>query len=368
MPLYMDFHVGQGLTAEDVANAHQLDLAVQDELNCNCLTYWFDEGSGSAYCLIEAPNKETAVEVHNRSHKQLPDEIIEVDKRVVKAFLGRVIDPAVVDYIIDNKIKVFNDPAFRVILTIAMLPKRLLIHKYGEEKSNTMLTETSGFISKAIGNHKGVTADSSANEFIATFESPVQAYLCAMKIMDNQSLLSKDLNLRMTVHAGNPVDGDPELFGATLKQSRFLCNESKDKMVNITYTVDDLLQKSGINVDRKKIRCLSKEDEGFLKKLIKILHDNWQDPEFDIKIFSKDLLISKSQLYRKCIKLTGHSPNNILNNFRLNQAIKILDSKGKNIAETTFDTGFNSPSYFTKCFHKRFGINPNNYLKTQMTI
>ena len=103
MPLYMDLHIGQGLTSEDVAKAHQLDLAIQDDFNCNCLTYWFDETRSNVYCLIEAPNKEAVVRLHKKAHEQLPDEIIEVDKRVVKAFLGRTMDPTIVDYMIDRK-------------------------------------------------------------------------------------------------------------------------------------------------------------------------------------------------------------------------------------------------------------------------
>lgn len=109
MPIFMDLHVGQGITSEDVAMAHQLDLKYQDNFNCRCLTYWVDEKMGSAYCLIETTSKESVIELHDHSHAQLPDEIIEVDRRVVKVFLGRLHEPVIADYMVDSKIKLFHD-------------------------------------------------------------------------------------------------------------------------------------------------------------------------------------------------------------------------------------------------------------------
>jgi hypothetical protein len=65
VPLYMDIHRNvEGLTAEAVANAHQKDLEVQDEHGVQCLNYWYDEGTGTVFCLFEAPSKEAADAVH----------------------------------------------------------------------------------------------------------------------------------------------------------------------------------------------------------------------------------------------------------------------------------------------------------------
>jgi hypothetical protein len=79
MPLFMDVHNKvEGLTAEAVAGAHQRDLEVQDQHGVNYLKYWFDEGSGKVFCLVEAPNAEAAITVHREAHGLLPDEITEV--------------------------------------------------------------------------------------------------------------------------------------------------------------------------------------------------------------------------------------------------------------------------------------------------
>jgi hypothetical protein len=79
MPLYMDVHKHvEGLTADAVAGAHQRDLEVQAKHDVKYLKYWFDEGTGTVFCLCEAPSKEAAVAVHREAHGLLADEIIEV--------------------------------------------------------------------------------------------------------------------------------------------------------------------------------------------------------------------------------------------------------------------------------------------------
>jgi len=75
----MDIHQHvEGLTAEAVAQAHQADLKTQQKYDVKYLRYWFDEGTGKVFCLIEAPNKEAAIAVHKEAHGLLADELIEV--------------------------------------------------------------------------------------------------------------------------------------------------------------------------------------------------------------------------------------------------------------------------------------------------
>lgn len=79
MPLYMDIHHHiEGLTADAVAHAHEADLNTQAAHGVKYLRYWFDEGAGKVFCLIEAPNKEAAIAVHREAHGLVADEVIEV--------------------------------------------------------------------------------------------------------------------------------------------------------------------------------------------------------------------------------------------------------------------------------------------------
>ena len=81
MPLYMDHHHKvDGLTADAVAGAHQRDLEVQGKHGVEYLKYWFDEGSGAVFCLVNAPTKEAAAAVHREAHGLEADDITEVQE------------------------------------------------------------------------------------------------------------------------------------------------------------------------------------------------------------------------------------------------------------------------------------------------
>lgn len=79
MPVYMDIHKGvEGLTTAAVTEAHRKDLEVQGKYGVKYLKYWYDEGTGTVFCLCEAPNKAAAKAVHREAHGGVADEIIEV--------------------------------------------------------------------------------------------------------------------------------------------------------------------------------------------------------------------------------------------------------------------------------------------------
>ncbi len=79
MTLYMDIHYKiHGLNAEAIMAAHAKDLQVQGKYGVNYLKYWFDESTGKAFCLVEAPSREAATAVHREAHGLVADEIIEV--------------------------------------------------------------------------------------------------------------------------------------------------------------------------------------------------------------------------------------------------------------------------------------------------
>src|SRR3990170_1004599 len=89
MPIYMDVHnKAQGLTVDDVVQGHTQDLQIQEQYGVRYLRYWFNREAGKIFCLVEAPSVVAAVSVHEKGHGMLPDEIIEVEKTLVQAFLG----------------------------------------------------------------------------------------------------------------------------------------------------------------------------------------------------------------------------------------------------------------------------------------
>ena len=80
MKLFLDVHhFGPGkVSAQDVAGAHQKDLAVGPKHDVTYLSYWLDEKTGTVTCLSEAPNAEAALATHKEAHGLIPDSIAEV--------------------------------------------------------------------------------------------------------------------------------------------------------------------------------------------------------------------------------------------------------------------------------------------------
>ena len=81
MPLFMDVHsIGGGVSAKDVADAHMKDLETQGAHGVNYKSYWVDENAGKIFCLVEAPDAETARTVHRETHGLVADRIYEVEQ------------------------------------------------------------------------------------------------------------------------------------------------------------------------------------------------------------------------------------------------------------------------------------------------
>jgi hypothetical protein len=82
MPLFMDVHesLPEGAGAKDVAAAHAADVKTQEKYGVNYLKYWVDENDGKVFCLVEAPDADTAIRVHREAHGLVADRIHEVEE------------------------------------------------------------------------------------------------------------------------------------------------------------------------------------------------------------------------------------------------------------------------------------------------
>ena len=81
MPLFMDLHHLQGpVSIDDVAKAHQADLAKQGDHDVHYLRYWVDEDAGKIFCLVDAPDADAAAAVHRDAHGLVADEIHQVQE------------------------------------------------------------------------------------------------------------------------------------------------------------------------------------------------------------------------------------------------------------------------------------------------
>lgn len=358
----MDRHdVSKDVTAEIVAHIHQEDLKVQHMFGCRGLTYWFDEIRKTAFCLIEAPDKNAIVEMHRLAHGEVPHQIIEVDTHIVESFLGRIEDP---EKAIDTKLNIINDPAFRTIMTATIEPD--FLKRYESLSYNLKMEHFFKQLAISFNSFDGNIVRQNSNEFLVSFQSVTKAVLCAIAIQEKvQTSITQysidSVKLNIGLHAGVPVTEKKSIFEDTIKLTeRMLYVTCAD--VVISTQVMQLYESENFSSDVKKnqIYVLTHSEEIFLNNFMEFIENEWQKTDLKVEDFEKNLGVSKSKLYRQTIQLTGKAPNTFLVNYRLQKSLHHLQTQKTNISEVAFDCGFNSPSYFAKCFRKKYGVTPSD--------
>ena len=105
-------------------------------------------------------------------------------------------------------------------------------------------------------------------------------------------------------------------------------------------------------------------DREFMKKADTIIERNLLNPEFNVDEFAAEMNLGRTIFYSKVKTITGQTPNEYIQTFRLKKAADMLaNDPTKNISEVAYDTGFNSPRYFAMAFKKHFGVNPSQYIQ-----
>jgi len=106
---------------------------------------------------------------------------------------------------------------------------------------------------------------------------------------------------------------------------------------------------------------ISTLDSSFLKKCNKIIEKNIQNTEYGVEELSNEIGLSRVHVYRKIKYLTDLSVSEFIRNIKLTKAAVLLKESGKTIAEVAYETGFSSPSYFSKSFKDYFKISPSEF-------
>jgi len=106
-------------------------------------------------------------------------------------------------------------------------------------------------------------------------------------------------------------------------------------------------------------------DEEFLKQAIAIVEEHLADSEFSIDKFSREIGMSRSNLYLKFKAITGESATDFIKRIRFSKAVELMQSKRYTIAQITYMCGFNSPSYFSTAFKQYYGCMPSEYLNRE---
>ncbi|MFL6529628.1 MAG: nickel-binding protein [Chthoniobacterales bacterium] len=244
MPLFIDRHNVDGVTPEALAEAHARDLAVQDNHGTKYLKYWHDQSRGCAFCLVDAPNREAAIQVHREAHGLLAEQIMEVDPNTVRAFLGDFEQgPAVMESARPNGAPV--DSAFRAILFTDLAGSTAMTGDLGDEHALGLLRKHNAIVREKLNTHAGWEVKHTGDGFLASFASVASAVDCAIAIqrafeVSNRQNGETPLQVRIGLSAGEPVAEDNDLFGATVQLAARLCAHAEPEQIMAPSVVREL--------------------------------------------------------------------------------------------------------------------------------
>ncbi|TMM56774.1 response regulator [Maribacter algarum] len=135
------------------------------------------------------------------------------------------------------------------------------------------------------------------------------------------------------------------------------------KLNNIVKQREDLRRRFNreITLQPKEVTVTS-TDELFLQNAIEIVEKHMTNTDFNVEMMVKEMGHSRSNLYLKFKEITGLSSSEFIRNIRLKRAVQLFDQSDLSVKEIMYMTGFNTASYFSKCFKKQFGVIPSEYV------
>lgn len=245
MPIFVDRHEFSGLTAADIAEAHVKDLQIQDRYGVRFLTYWFDEQRGNGFCLIDAPDIATAMRVHQEAHGEVATDVIEVELSVVEAFLGRVGDPPA--RAPDRPAA--PDSAFRAVMFTDIVNSTGMTARLGDKRAVEMVRAHDAVVRRALKDVGGREVKHTGDGIMASFSAVNAAVACSRAIQRGIDAFNRanaePLQLRIGIHAGEPVEDSNDLFGTTVQIAARICEVADPDAIVVSRTVRELLGHPG---------------------------------------------------------------------------------------------------------------------------
>lgn len=360
MPLFMDYHIISDISIDAVKRGHMADRSVQDKHGVKYIQFWVNQEAGTIFCLIEAPDKESCEAVHQEAHGNIACNIVKVESGFYKLVMGE--SPKVDHGIVlakDGNL----DKAYRFALVINL---QEITKATGSDDLAHLMTpdKPKKLIRQIIPSYEGrEIRQGDSDGILCVFTEADEAIGCAIEIqkelskrMENRDDESWNIRFKIGVGGGQPVTMSDQFFEETIELTQRLSLIADDGGIvasNMVRKLSELQEKPKITSALKSIQSA---DEEFLKKLFDITEKNYSDHTFNVEKLCREIGISRSQLYRKVKSVTGRSPVEFIRDLRLTKALSLIKENRYNLSEVALEIGFNSPSYFSKCFHEKFGV------------
>ncbi|MBW3552301.1 MAG: DUF4242 domain-containing protein [Gemmatimonadetes bacterium] len=242
MPLFMDVHRNlEGVTAEALRAAHLKDVDVQERFNVQYHKYFFNQATGTAFCLAEGPDAAACHAVHRESHGLIADDIIEVQPELVEAFFATTrYDDVGAAVTIDGR----PDGALRVIM-FTEIANYTEVARADEDEAVRLLQCHDRVVRAVLAERGGHEVRHTGEGIMACFSSVSAAVNAAAAIQQrcrSQGGASAGHHpvLRIGMSAGEPVEQHRDLFGAVVNTARRICEAAEPGQILVSAALREL--------------------------------------------------------------------------------------------------------------------------------
>ena len=251
MPLYMDIHDVKDASPEDIAKAHEADVATQQKYGVEYVKYWFNESRGKVFCLCHAPSTEAANRVHGEAHGLLAERLIEVQPELLEAFMGEADVNAAGAAILPGGAESDRDPGIRTVLFTDIVESTTLTSRFGDDAAMAIIRAHDAIVREALGTSGGREVKHTGDGIMASFISAAAAVRCAAQIQRGlaRRLRESDghpLRVRIGAAAGEPVEHQRDLFGSTVQLAARLCSHAQPEQILVSSVIADLCLGKGL--------------------------------------------------------------------------------------------------------------------------
>lgn len=236
--MYMDRHDVPGVSPEEIAEAHNQDVDVQEKYGVRYHTYWFDPANGSVFCLAEGPSKDALEAVHQEAHGQVAGTIIELDQALpLNQILGVLPHyPTGTPY---------TAPAMRAIVFTDLCGSVEQTSRLGDDAHLELLRAHNKVVREGLGSHDGSEVKHTGDGIMAAFTSVSSAVTCAITVQRAFRELNESsavpLDVKIGISAGEPVtDDNDDLFGAAVQLAARLCDHASAGEIAVSVAVREL--------------------------------------------------------------------------------------------------------------------------------
>ncbi len=362
MPLYMDIHKINEIDIETVKSAHLQDLAVQEKYKVKYHQFWVNEATDTVFCLMEGPDKESCAAVHWEANGIKACQITEVEGGIYDLFMGkdRVIDHGLVRHL-NGEV----DSGYRFILSLDIIANTKASGKI-DFNYLKLPALPKGKAIEIIKKYNGRIVSSQAFDCITgIFISPqavLQAAYDIQKLFDSkakEASHSYNIIYNMGISIGEPLTEKEGFFEEALKTSHRLCQIAAHREILASKYFEDFCDINSTIENHIHLRIINGVELEFLNSLMDITNDKLAESDFCVDKLGKEIGVSRPQLYRKIIAITGRSPVSFIRDIRLNKALNLVRENKYNVSEIALEVGYNNPSNFSRTFFRKYGVKPS---------